>query len=388
MPAAALTTGVLFYGSITNSFFEGWHSFLFSQLLAFLAVLVIYKSQSENTQSLGRDLYVGAFLCLLTNIWYLVGLIMVVLYVISSLYPRIRLKKFLVVISISAPALLTPFYFLYPSVGVSALVSGGSPGFSWRLFLLASSILMFFTFSAQIRGNSKYSAYGLSVLVSTGSCVLGLLYLVQINPSSTTYYLAKLVQGSFVIVLSCLTLILVEELNLMRSRFNETIVGKKKILFLSALLSFALLQAQLYVGPSIQNSEDSSPFRANNSTIRILLGPSQEAIRLLNASNYMRDEKNESLYLSSFTTDPNSRLADLWVRALAGKWTYQSDGALLNIVSQSDPNSIIDAVKVFLDKNPEGVIIMSSTFYAQIQAQIGQFKDSNFHLIDDNGKGV
>jgi hypothetical protein len=388
IPAAFLTTGVLFYGSATSSYLQGWHTFLFSQLIAFLVVLVMYKHQNKDSQSLGGHLYIGVFLCLLTNIWYLMGFVLVITYVISNLFPSPTKKNFVSVVIAVTPAIISPFYFLYPSVGLSALVSGDSPGYSWRLFLITFAIVTLFGISSRVRDFSKYSKYSLSVATSVGVSVFGLFVLVQIDASGTTYYLAKLIQGCFVILLSTITLIMMEELILLGSKYDEIRVKRRNRFILSFLLSFILLQSQVYLGPSFQNSTDSLPLNANNNNIRLLLGSSQEAIRLSNVANYVKKQQAETLYLSTFNTDPNNRLADLWVRVLAGKWTYESEesGVILNNVSQSNVDSILEATKMFLGKYPRGVVVISSDFFGQYEAQLSSFNESNFYLIDDFGR--
>ncbi len=387
-PAMSLIVGVLFYSSATSSYLEGWYTFLFSQLIACLAVFVIYKILKDNFHGHYGILCIGTILCLLTNIWYLMGLVVLILYAAFSLISGLTLRKFALLVVISLPALLTPLYFLYPRVGLSALTSGGSPGYSWRLFLIASAVAFLFCISPKELASSKYSIYVLSILFATWLCVFTLFLLVQVDSEGVTYYLGKLIQGSFVIVISGLAIILVSKLDLADIRTNLNLSGIPSTLLFSSVLSFALLNSLVYIGPSFRDSTDRLHLNTNNSNIRILLGPSQEAIRLLNISNYVKNDVNQTLYISTFNTEPNNRLADLWVRVLAGNWTYQSEESsmILNSVSRSNPTSVFEATKIFLSKYPEGRIVMSLDFYNSNQEQFDAFRDSNFLLIDDFGK--
>lgn len=387
IPAASLTVGVLFYSSLSASYLAGWQTFLFSQLLAFLTVLVIYRSQTSDFENSSRKIYVGAFLCILTNVWFLVGFVVVVLYAISSLFPRVTSRSLTIILLVSFPALITPFYFLYPNIGLSSLISGNSPGYSWRLFLLFLGMATLLGISSWVRGSSNYATFTLSTVLSTGLCAFGLLILVQIDSSSTTYYLNKLIQGCFVIILACITIIIVEELTLANVEF----IKKRKaryFKYFSAIASLTLLQSLVWIGPDFKNSTDYLPMNDNNTNVRLLLGSSQEAIRILNVSNYMKVQQCATIYMSTFPTDPNNRLADLWARALAAKWTYQSENysLLLNDVSQEKVSSIFGVIKNFLVVNPKGKVILSSDFYVRYSNQFQSFNRDNFYLIDDFGR--
>ncbi len=388
IPTASLAVGVLIYSSTVASYLAGWQTFFFSQLLAYLVTLLIYRSHDWGFRNYSRSLIIAALFCVLTNVWYLMGFVVIVLYATHLFLQKASFKNLVLVFGISLPALATPFYFLYPSVGVSALITGNSPGYSWRLFLLLFAIVALFGINDWAREVSKYARFALSALTATGLCTFGLFLYVQSDSSTTTYYLAKLIQGCFVILLACLTIILAEELIQVNQNFSKKNSEKSLTFAFSALMSFALLQSQVWIGPNFKNSTDYSHLNNNNANIRILLGPSQEAIRLLNVSNYIKNHEDQTLYISTFTTDPNNRLADLWARAMGAKWTYESErsSALLNNVSQSNTPSIIIAVKSFFNIYPEGKVILSASFYLENRDKLDSLKKSQFYLIDDFGR--